>query len=459
MAKKAIIIGAGPAGLAAACTLAGKKDLEVTLIDQGREVMKRHCPSPKKCIKCKLCGKSSGVGGAGAYADGKFNFETIIGKREVGTNLHEIIGRSKERDYLKKAELHYVGYGLEIPKIPTENLLKAENIWDLADKKDIDYIFARQTHVGTDKLPEFIDKIEKDLIRRGVNIITLEKIASFDPSMIHSEKSSSDYDFLIVAPGRKGAVWLEDQLQANKIGYGYRAVDIGFRMETSSRMLKHLTDVARDVKFEMMVPAHGYLVRTFCVCPNGVVTRETYEDSGFNLVNGASDSKELSENTNFALLASVPLTDNANCNHYGDAIARVYRESGIDKPVLQQLGDIKRESRSRAGKTYEWRVQPTLADVHIGDVGLGMVATIQSKLLEAIKMLSAPGLMDGLNNDSTLIYAPEIKRNGLDVRTDGYCRTSIPQIRVAGDGSGKSRSIVGAAASGILAAEGILNDL
>ena len=37
-------------------------------------------------------------------------------------------------------------------------------------------------------------------------------------------------------------------------------------------------------------------------------------------------------------------------------------------------------------------------------------------------------------------------------------RTNIPNIRVAGDAAGKSRSITGAAASGILAAEGILKD-
>jgi len=61
--------------------------------------------------------------------------------------------------------------------------------------------------------------------------------------------------------------------------------------------------------------------------------------------------------------------------------------------------------------------------------------------------------------DSTLIYAPEIKFHGIKIKADKYLQTSQPGIYVAGDGSGYSRGIVGAAASGILAARGILQEL
>ena len=57
-----------------------------------------------------------------------------------------------------------------------------------------------------------------------------------------------------------------------------------------------------------------------------------------------------------------------------------------------------------------------------------------------------------------LLYATEIKFHGLRVLTDEFLRTSIPEIYVAGDGAGLSRGIVGAAVSGLLAAEGILKD-
>jgi len=41
------------------------------------------------------------------------------------------------------------------------------------------------------------------------------------------------------------------------------------------------------------------------------------------------------------------------------------------------------------------------------------------------------------------------------IDTDKNLRTSIPNLYVAGDGAGVSRGIVGAAATGIIAARGI----
>jgi hypothetical protein len=70
------------------------------------------------------------------------------------------------------------------------------------------------------------------------------------------------------------------------------------------------------------------------------------------------------------------------------------------------------------------------------------------------------GIMPGLANDSTILYLPEIKFHGLRIATNGNLRVegSKKPIYIAGDGSGFSRGIVGAAASGILAAEGIIKD-
>jgi uncharacterized FAD-dependent dehydrogenase len=264
---------------------------------------------------------------------------------------------------------------------------------------------------------------------------------------------------LIIAPGRSGSSWFEEQLKLNDIEYDYRAIDIGFRIETDAEILKKLTNVARDPKLIFRVPWNGDLIRTFCVCPNGIVTRESYEDQGYNLVNGASNSKSISKNSNFALLLSVPLSHKANGNSYGESIAKLFFKSGTNKPVLQRLGDLHNNRRSKEEKVSEWRIQPTLKDVHVGDVGFGMPYRIQTGLLWAIKKLDESGLMKGLNQSSTLIYAPEIKRYGLKIKTNEYLETTMKKVYVAGDGSGFSRGIVGAAASGILAAEGILKNL
>ena len=168
--KQVVIIGAGPAGLAAAWKLAGKLDTKVILIDQGRSAFQRKCPSPNKCVKCPICSKSSGIGGAGTFSDGKFVFETLIGKRAVGSNLFEDIGTEKEHTYMKHAKNFFSSYGLKIDSPDQGKLNRAREIEIIAAKNDMDYIFACQSHVGTDMLPKFIDGIEKNLKSKGVEI-------------------------------------------------------------------------------------------------------------------------------------------------------------------------------------------------------------------------------------------------------------------------------------------------
>ena len=460
MKKRIIIIGAGPAGLAAAYKLTEKRDVEIILIDQGKRVMQRKCPDSEKCIKCKNCDKTHGVGGAGCFSDGKFIFETLIGNREVGSNLSEVVGIKGERFYMSEARKMFEYYLGKKLKIPDKNIIeRAKRVYEIAGQNDMDYLFALQTHIGTDQLPPFIEKIEKNLMKKGVKIIANEKIIRFDGGLVYSEKNKYRYDFLIIAPGRSGATWMEEKLKENKMEYDYRAIDVGFRIETDAEVLKRLVEICRDVKLSFRIPWNGDLVRTFCVCPNGIVTRETYEKQEFNLVNGASDSKALSKNTNFALLMSIPLTHKANCNSFGESIAKLFYKSGKDKPVLQRLGDLQNNRRSKEEKIIEWRIKPTLKDVHVGDVGFGMPYRIQNGLLWAIKKLDESGLMKGLNQPSTLIYAPEIKRYGLKIITDKFLQTTMKNVYVAGDGSGFSRGIGGAMASGILAAEGILKEL
>ena len=75
-------------------------------------------------------------------------------------------------------------------------------------------------------------------------------------------------------------------------------------------------------------------------------------------------------------------------------------------------------------------------------------------LLEGLEMLDR--VMPGVNSDSTLIYAPEIKFYAMRVETNRHLRTVLPNLYVAGDGAGVSRGIVGAAATGIIAARGVL---
>jgi hypothetical protein len=73
-------------------------------------------------------------------------------------------------------------------------------------------------------------------------------------------------------------------------------------------------------------------------------------------------------------------------------------------------------------------------------------------LWECLKTLDK--ILPGVLHPSTLMYAPEIKFYDVKYPTTNL-ETNISRIFVAGDGCGKSRGIVGAAVSGLVAAKAI----
>jgi uncharacterized FAD-dependent dehydrogenase len=79
-------------------------------------------------------------------------------------------------------------------------------------------------------------------------------------------------------------------------------------------------------------------------------------------------------------------------------------------------------------------------------------------IIEGLEILNQ--IVPGVNADSTLLYAPEIKFYAREVEVmDRSLQTSVEGLYVAGDGAGLSRGIVTAAATGILAARGITSAL
>ncbi|MHA1323180.1 MAG: FAD-dependent oxidoreductase, partial [Candidatus Helarchaeota archaeon] len=64
-------------------------------------------------------------------------------------------------------------------------------------------------------------------------------------------------------------------------------------------------------------------------------------------------------------------------------------------------------------------------------------------------------VIPGIESNNTLLYAPEIKYSAKLVVTNENLETKVENLFVAGDGAGITRGIIGAAVSGLIAAEGI----
>lgn len=431
MKKRITIIGAGPAGLFAAYKLATDsfKDIRIEVVDSGGTIEERVLS--KDVLH--------GIGGAGLMSDGKLIFDT-----RVGNNLGEILPFCENQRLTNDVEKIFEKF--EIIKTDPD-IKKIKELEKKALQHGIDFIYPKQSHIGTDRLIPFIKDFQNYLIKKGVNFSCNNEVEHLPPKT----------DFFIVAPGRVSGEtgWMERILQETNIPYSYRPIDIGVRIEAPSEIMEEVTDITRDMKFYLKTEKYQDKVRTFCTCPNGFVGQEDHY--GFKTVNGHSESGKSTNNTNFALLVTIPLTKPmTNSNEFARDISLLFDGLSGEKTLAQRFGDLMRYKRSWESQQERYDLQPTLKDVTWGDLALAMPARYLTDIIEGIQRLDK--MIPGLGSDSTILHAPEIKFHGLHISTDEYLKANY-RIYVAGDGSGFSRGIVGAAASGLRAAEGILKEL
>jgi uncharacterized FAD-dependent dehydrogenase len=284
--------------------------------------------------------------------------------------------------------------------------------------------------------------------------ISKNKIAS-----IQTSKNNIPAEAVLLSPGRIGSTWLINQMKGLGVEMRYNPLDLGVRVEIPNQIINEIIyDYGVwDPKFHLYTPSYDDFVRTFCVCPAGFVVREHYGNNLFG-VNGHSMREMESRTTNFALLTRISLTEPLeNTTEYGHQIAELANTLGGRLPILQRLGDLRNYQRSTWKRLERSHVTPTLKDVTPGDIAMAYPSRIVKNIIEGLEMLNR--VIPGISADTTLLYAPEIKFYAMRIETDNRLQTNIKNLYVAGDGAGVSRGIVGAAATGIVAARGLLDEI
>ena len=426
-----IIVGAGPAGLWAAHKLC--EEHNVTILE-----------------------KRNFVGGSGLHSDGKLNFHP-----KIGGDLTEFMNSDDAWKLIYQIRESFTELGVEMAHIDEEGLKKLETE---ASKAGIKFIKIEQNHIGSDYLPDMMKRMRKKLEDKGVDIRlnTEAKDIIVNKTKVKAIVNDDEYlpaDAVLLSPGRIGSQWLIEQMNKHGVPMKYNPIDIGLRVEVPNEVMEEVINVygVWDPKFHLYTPRYDDFVRTFCVCPAGFVVIEAYGDGLFG-ANGHSMRDVKSTNTNFALLTRMSLTQPLeNTTIYGTRIAQLANTLGGHKPILQRLGDVRRFQRSTWDRIDRSYISPTLRDVTPGDLTMAYPQRIITDLIEGLEMLDK--VMPGINSDSTLLYGPEIKFYAMRIATDKNLSTKVQNLYVAGDGAGVSRGIIGAAATGIVAARGILQKL
>ncbi len=451
-----IIVGAGPAGLFAAYEFS-KTGKRILIIDKGKDIEERKCPilegKVKECIDCKPCGIMSGIGGAGLFSDGKLNFIPKLGK----TDLTEFMRYDEAVELIDYTEKIFNDFGMD-GKIYPSDMKRAKEIRGKSRRMGVDLLLIRQKHLGSDKLPNYIARIVRYLVEHNTDFLTGTEVKDFivvDGVMrgVITDKGNIYSDFTIAAPGRIGAEWLANIVKRYNIGTKQRGIEVGVRVEVPSVVTAPITNVIYDPTFFIYTETYDDLIRTFCTNRNGFVARENYAD--FACVNGYANKGEKSENTNFAFISKVVLTHPVTDTYaYGLSIGRLSSTIGGQKPIIQRFTDLKRGRRSTWDRINKSYVKPTFLDVTPGDISMALPHRIVMNVVEGLEKLD--NVMPGVASNETLIYAPEIKFFSVQIETTNHFETAIRNFFVAGDGAGVSGNIVGAAATGIYAARGVM---
>ncbi|HAE88481.1 MAG TPA: FAD-dependent oxidoreductase, partial [Clostridiales bacterium] len=250
-----LIIGAGPAGIFTALELIkrGCKD-KITFVEKGAAIEKRACPKAKTgvCMNCKNCAITTGFSGAGAFSDGKLSLSA-----DVGGDLPDLIGFETVQSLIEYTDKIYLDFGAD-KKI--EGVGHAEEIKEIRKKAiqaGLKLVDCPIRHMGTEKAQKIYYDIEQFLLNNGVEMhfnsecvdLTIEnEVCTGADVVINGKTEHVDAKEVIVATGRRGALWLEVMCAKHGILHQPGTVDIGVRVEVRNEVMEEINKVLYEAK-------------------------------------------------------------------------------------------------------------------------------------------------------------------------------------------------------------------
>jgi len=458
MTKKydVIIVGGGPAGIFAALELA-LDDLKILLIEGGRDIDKRQCPARdtgQPCPPCSHCDLVCGLGGAGAFSDGKLTLTS-----QVGGRLPSYLGEEQTEALINYVDEVYRKFGAPDKLYGTGK--KVDKLRSQADLAGLKLVAMPIRHLGTEHcrlvlkaMWEHLSPHIESRLRTTVSSIIVERGRV---KGVKTEAGESfECDYLILAPGREGADWLAKEAERLKLTMHSNPVDVGVRVEVPAAVMAPLTDVLYESKLEFLSKSFDDRVRTFCMCPGGeVIMESTGGCDPVITVNGHSYAERKTENTNFALLVSTAFTKPFNQPiAYGRYLARLANilSSGV---LLQRLGDLMEGRRSTPERIERGLTKPTLQNATPGDLSFALPYRYITDLVEMLQAMDK--LVPGVASHHTLLYGIEVKFYSSRPQLSPSLETEVNNMFAVGDGAGVSRGLIQASVSGVVAAREIVS--
>lgn len=451
-----IIVGGGPAGIFAALELCQASDLSILLLEKGRDIDDRNCPfigEGISCPPCSPCDLVSGLGGAGAFSDGKLTLSS-----EIGGRLKDYLGQEMTDELIHYVDSVYLKFGGTDHVYGTGE--KVEELQRRAILADLRLIPMTVRHLGTERsravlrgMRDFLSSKVDIKVRTGARTIITENGRAKGIETQDGEKFECRY--LVIAPGREGADWLAREADRLKITLQINPIDVGIRVEVPEPVLSEFTNALYECKLEYYSESFDDRIRTFCMCPAGEVTMESTGGSDpVTTVNGHSHTDRKTTNTNFALLVSTTFTDPfRDPIAYGRYLARLANilSGGV---IVQRFGDLMEGRRSTKERLERGIIQPTLKSATPGDLSFVLPYRYLKGIIEMLEAMDK--LAHGVASRHTLLYGVEVKFYSSRLALSEHLESEVENMFAAGDGAGVTRGLIQASASGVVVGREIL---
>lgn len=434
---RAVVVGAGPAGLFCALLLA-RAGVKVTLLERGRPVEQRHRDVENFWKTGNLDVSSNvqfGEGGAGTFSDGKLT--TGIGDPRLGfiTRLFIEHGAPADIEYLSKP------------------------------------------HIGTDKLRDVVKNIRLELEKLGVGLRYETKLVGIETESgrikgikveYNGKIEKLDASAVVLATGhsaRDTFKMLYDsglEMKAKNFAVGVRIEHL--QREISVSQYGSKADLSLLPVPDYKLSCHldsGRSVFSFCVCPGGSVVASASE-AGHLVTNGMSEYSRDGVNINGGLLVGVTPED------YGSShpLAGIDFQRKLERAAFelggggyfapaQLVGDF---LKGRAS-TKQGRVTPTYRPgVVWTDIRKCLPEFISDSLAEAIPILGRK--LKKFDAYDTVLTAVESRSSSpVHMVRDQRLESNIKGVYPCGEGAGFAGGIMSAAADGIRCAEKVYEQL
>jgi len=442
----AIVIGAGPAGLFCADTLADR-GARVQVLDSGHLMTRRWCPETEVC-DCRSCYVLEGEGGAGGFSDGKLPFSL-----SRGTQMEPIFPFSAEPllQQINQTVVDLAGPGVWYEPKTDESPFRLPSGFSFGTYP--------LRHVGSDGVRRWSTGMTERVRARGVKISYRQEVVGVGPGeVVLANGNTMRAGKIIIASGIQGIPWSERILTEDLgVELEHGPAGIGIRVETPAVDMAPLFSRFYDWKIVYEPSYSPIVMRSFCCNQNGAIVNQYHRSMGIRGVNGHAslDPAERTKSSNFAIIAKIPTDYVSNPQEFVKSVARSVNSLTGGHTARQWLGEFVDEIRYEPLPSDPgWCTNAVMARQNV-DIARAIPFDLLTLFREFI--LGLFEAVPSLNINRALAYAPELKYPAMRVPVDllTWELDGHPGIYVIGDATGYIDSFVAAALSGIMAAQGI----